>query len=208
MALEVRYLKRTQPRVRSSVAKAKVARRKLLFFKGQVEDAEAVVDISSTGMKLIARGKPLAKGDKLEVEVSHPSLGDALPVTGVVRWVRPEPGEGRYSAGIEFTDLKKRSAEQLDRLVALELGSRVAIGAELKGYASAHGKEVLVYDLDRREVGTIRDELVYLLASKEHEGEILTKQGGTLAPLLRWVFALDKGEVEVTPPIDLGGKKR
>lgn len=210
MAIEVRYVKRGAPRVRSTRAKAKVSRRKLLFFKGAAEVTESVLDISSSGMKVLGKGGALAKGDRLAIEVAHPSLAAALEIDGVVRWVRPEPGgAGRWSAGVEFVDVTEGARAGIERLIGLELGSMLTIGSlghvgfvtrgtESQGDAGT----LFVYDLDRLEVATITDEKLYLHATKKKDGEILHKQAGALQTLLRWAFDQKEGKVGLEPPIE------
>lgn len=210
MGLEIRYAKRTAPRIRAPRTRATLRRRKLRLFKGEPHPTEAVLDLSSTGMKILARGSPLAKGDRLSVDFGHASLGaKKLELEGVVRWVRPEPGAGAgYSAGVEFVDVKEAARARLERLIAIELGSLVSIGPRHVGFAARGAAEadlagtLFVYDRDRNEVGQIVDEKLYLHATRTREGEIERKQAGTLAPLLKWMFDEKEGKVDIDPPID------
>ena len=212
MPLEVRYVKRATARVRAPRAKAKVARRRLLFFRGEASATEAVLDISTSGMKVLARGTPLAKGDPLSVEIVHPSLDGTLVLVGVVRWVRPEPGEdARYSAGVEFVDVPAPVRTRLEHVLALELGSMISIGSRGHVGFIARGAEALgmgdllhVYDLDRTEIATIRDDKMYLNATRMKDGDVLHKQAASLSSLLRWVFEATERKVTIEPPIDLG----
>jgi hypothetical protein len=209
MAIEVRYSKRA-PRVRSTRAKAKVSRRKLLFFKGAPATTEAVLDLSSSGMKVLGKSGSPAKGDRLAIEIAHPSLTAVLEVDGIVRWVRPEPGgAGRWSAGVEFVELTDGMRAQIERMIGLELGSMLSIGTlghvgfVTRGVSEQGlGGTLFVYDLERIEIATIQDEKLYLHATTRREGEILHKQAGSLNGLLRWVFDQKEGKVTLEPPIE------
>ena len=55
-------------------------------------------------------------------------LVDGVQVDGVVRWSRSEPpGSERCATGVEFVEVDEKRRRQLDRVLALELGSNVTI---------------------------------------------------------------------------------
>ena len=204
MSLEVRWVKRGTPRVHARGAK--VTTKKLELAKSKPLAAEAVVDISSAGMKLLARGKPPAKGEKLSLEIAHPALEKPVKLEGVVRWVTPGKGD-RFTAGIEFQKVRAAARVQLERVVTLELGSVVKATSGQVGWvapaAASSGLAGLffVYDLGRSEVATIVDEKEYFHATRVLGLDVAHRQGTSLELLLRWVFDLKEGDVAVEPPL-------
>src|SRR4051794_3786810 len=103
MAVEIRYTKRAMPRVRTRHTKAGVAAKKA------TRAAETVLDLSLSGIKMIVRGAPFEKGEKLTIELLHPTFRGAVQLEGLVRWSRSEPmGSDRCATGIEFVDLDEK----------------------------------------------------------------------------------------------------
>lgn len=208
MGLEVHYVQRAAPRVRARRAKAKVRTKKLRFFRGAPFAADAVLDISAQGMKLLAKGKALAPGTELHVEVLHPALEGPIEVDGIVRWSRPEPDGARFTAGVHFQDLPAQARERLERVVQLELGSAVLGHAGQVGWVARAAADsglaglYFVYDLAQSEVATIVDEKEYLHATRVRGADVDHRQGGSVEALLRWVFDLREGDVRVEPPFE------
>src|SRR5277367_4416829 len=134
MGLEVRFVPRATPRVHARGAKAKLTSKKLRLTKGKPLVAESVVDISPAGMKLVARGKPLAKDERLSLEIAHSALEKPIAIEGVVRWVAAEGKDDRFTAGVAFRKVNAAARAQLDRLVTLELGSVVKGAAGQVGW--------------------------------------------------------------------------
>ena len=202
MSVEIRYTKRGTPRIRTRQTKAGVQTRKLA-----ARPAETVLDLSSTGIKMIVRGAPFEKGEKLTIELLHPTFRGAVQIEGVVRWSRSEPmGADRCSAGVEFVDLDERRKRQLDRMLALELGSNVTIaGHGHVGYvargAAELEKTVFVYDLDRHELARVLEDKTGWRASRVKDGKVESKTEKELAEVLRWAFGKVEGRVEVNPAL-------
>jgi hypothetical protein len=207
MALEIRYTKRAAPRVRTRQTQAGVAARKLKVFQGSARPAEAVLDLSLSGIKMVVRGEPFEKGEKLVIELVHPSFRGAVPLDGLVRWSRSEPpGADRCVTGVEFVDLDERRKRQLDRVLALELGSNVMIaGHGHVGWAARGAKElastVFVYDLDRHELGRVLEEKEGWRATRIKAGQVESRQSADLGDVLRWVFSKGEGGIELNPPL-------
>lgn len=207
MAVEIRYTKRGTPRVRTRHTKAGVAARKLKVLSGEARAAETVLDLSLSGIKMIGRGAPFEKGEKLTIELLHPTFRGAIQVDGLVRWSRSEPmGSDRCATGVEFVDLDEKRRRQLDRVLSLELGSNVTIaGHGHVGYVARGTAELdrtlFVYDLDRHEVARVLEEKGGFRATRVKAGQVETKADGQLPEVLRWLFAKQEGRVEVSPGI-------
>ncbi len=202
MAVEIRYTKRATPRVRTRQTKAGVASK-----RSAARPVETVLDLSLTGIKMIVRGAPFEKGEKLTIELVHPTFRGAVQLDGLVRWSRSEPaGSDRCSAGVEFVDLDEKRKRQLDRVLSLELGSNVTIaGHGHVGYVARGTAElertVFVYDLDRHEVARVLEEKTGWRATRIRAGQVETKTSPELGELLRFLFAKSEGRVEINPPV-------
>lgn len=207
MPVEIRYQKRATPRIRTRQTKAGVASKKKVF-AGPARPAEAVLDLSLSGIKMIVRGDPFEKGERLVIELIHPSFRGAVQVDGLVRWSRSEPpGSDRAATGVEFVELDEKRRRQLDRVLALELGSNVTIaGHGHVGYVARGTNElaatIFVYDLDRHELARVLEERGGWRASRVRGGQVESQQARDLADVLRWTFGKAEGRVEVNPPID------
>jgi hypothetical protein len=202
MAVEIRYTKRATPRVRTRQTKAGVAAK-----RSAARPAETVLDLSLTGIKMIVRGAPFEKGEKLTIELVHPTFRGAVQLDGVVRWSRSEPaGSDRCSTGVEFVDLDEKRRRQLDRVLSLELGSNVTIaghghvGWVARGAAELE-RTVFVYDLDRHEVARVLEERSGWRATRLKAGQVETRTDQDLGELLRWLYGKADGRVELNPPL-------
>lgn len=202
MSVEIRYTKRASPRVRTRHTKAGVSGKQKV---GRA--AETVLDLSLSGVKLIVRGAPFEKGEKLTIELLHPTFRGAVALDGVVRWSRSEPmGSDRCATGVEFVELDEKRKRQLDRVLALELGSNVTIaghghvGFVARGPAELE-KTLFVYDLDRHELARVQDEKGGFRATRVKSGQVETKTSAELGEVLRWLFAKAEGRVEVSPAL-------
>jgi Tfp pilus assembly protein PilZ len=206
MSLEVRYVKRNEPRVRTHRTKAGVAPRKLRIFKAGAHSA-SVLDLSASGMKFMVKDTPLEKGDHIVLELLHPGFRGAVQLDGVVRWVRSEPrGSAQNAVGVEFTELTERTRRQLDRVLALEVGSLVIVaghghvGFVARGSAEMEGT-LFIYDLERHEAArAVAAKASPWQATRTRGGQVEQKNGD-LSQVLRWVFGLSEGTVDVQPPL-------
>jgi len=208
MAVEIRYTKRATPRIRTRHTRAGVAAKKLKVFHGEPRPAEAVLDLSLSGIKMIVRGDPFEKGERLVIELLHPSFRGAVQIDGLVRWSRSEPpGSDRCATGVEFVDLDERRRRQLDRVLSLELGSNVTIaGHGHVGWVARGTNELsstlFVYDLDRHELARVLEEKGGLRASRVRAGQVESRQSQELEAVLLWTFEKAGGRVELSPPLE------
>lgn len=206
MSVEIRYTKRGMPRIRTRQTKAGVASRKLKIFHGAARPAESVLDLSLSGIKMIVNGPPFEKGERLTVELLHPAFRGAVQLEGVVRWSRSEPmGSDRSSAGVEFVEVDEKRRRQLDRVLALELGSTVTIaGHGHVGYVARGTNELsgtlFVYDLDRHELARAIEEKGGLRATRVRAGQVESLTGD-LAHVLRWLYGKADGRLDIEPPV-------
>jgi hypothetical protein len=66
MAFKIGYSKRRAQSVRTAETGATVRKRVLLLFRKGSREVDAVLDVSATGLKFLAGGDPLSKGDRLD----------------------------------------------------------------------------------------------------------------------------------------------
>lgn len=212
--LEGHYAGR-EPRVHVAAASAAMTRRRLLFLRAPRQDADALLDLSLTGMKILAHGAPPAAGDRLDIELGHPAVKGTVHLEGEVRWVRPEPGrEGVWGAGIQFQRLRDTTRVALERLIVLELGSMVQSGLQghLGYVAHASGAHLegtwFVYDVDRRELARIEEEPLYyrVTRSGDDDERPRARDVESFQEALRWVFDVPT-RLDVEPPLHPAPKR-
>ncbi|HZV00037.1 MAG TPA: PilZ domain-containing protein [Planctomycetota bacterium] len=208
MAVEIRYAKRSHPRVRTRHTRVGVASKKHKVFQGPGRAAEVVLDLSLSGIKMVVKGEPFEKNERIVLEILHPAFRGAIQIDGLVRWARSDPaGSDRWAAGVEFVDLDEKHKRQLDRLLALELGSKITIaGHGHVGFLARGTAELVstlfVYDLDRHELGRIMEEKAGYRLSRVKGGKVETHTSHELGEVLRWAFGKSEGRVEVDPPVE------
>ena len=119
--LEASYSARP-PRVLVSDVKASRASdsRRLKVSGAPEADADALVDLSSRGLKMITSGAPPAVDTVLELELRHPKLKGTVQVSGRVRWVTPE-ADGTAKVGVVFEELRDTTKVAIAQLVAYNL---------------------------------------------------------------------------------------
>jgi uncharacterized protein (TIGR02266 family) len=68
-------------------------------------------NVSSGGL-FIATDEQIEKGTKLDFEISFPGLLDPIPLTGIVKWCRPDVSqEGPAGIGIQFLDIDPKTSK-------------------------------------------------------------------------------------------------
>jgi uncharacterized protein (TIGR02266 family) len=79
--------------------------------------ADATENLSSAGA-FVRTGRALAKGDRLPLSLSFPSLLEPLEVVGEVAWVRAAQGDAPAGVGIKVPDDRPADRERLAALLA------------------------------------------------------------------------------------------
>lgn len=207
--LEGHYGKR-DPRVHTAEAHASLSKRRLFFLRKPLDATDALIDLSEEGLKILAHGAPLAVGERVDVELTHPHLDGAVNASCEVRWVRPEPGsEGRWGAGLHFEPaLGGEDLEQLRRLLDLELGSAVRAGIEgqvgfvAAGSAAAGLSGVFFpYDMNRVQLGMVWEEPLFYRTHRFSDDGPEHRDFETLQESLRWIFRREM-KLSVEPALE------
>jgi PilZ domain len=207
MAFEGRWITR-EPRIKVAKAQATVAPRRLLFLERPRQDADAIVDLSQTGMKLIAAGLPPATDQVLDFDLRHPELRGAVTVAGRIQWIR-EVEVTSWEAGVRFLQVRDTTRVALQRLILLELGSTVLKEHRRLGFISPQPAVdgsflYTIYDPERRELASVEvdaDRGLYVATRRVAALQDRSREFPSLNGALGWVFATDGSDLQVDPPL-------
>ena len=191
-----------KPRVAVTSATAKFSRRRFLFLRTPQEDADALVDLSVTGIKIRSTTEqPLGKGDTVDIEVVHPAGGTTVSATARVQWV-DGPLNGEWSAGLQFTQISKSDHEKLQRVIARELGSTVESDVKIEGYLAVDqrgdGVAWLAYDESREKRARITEGPTHYEVWRDGGGHYASK---AFEEALCWALGFPKRRLTIKPAV-------
>ena len=204
--LEAFYTPRP-PRVRASAATATLGRgsRRLRVGSQAGQDVDALLDLSSTGMKILTSMGPLEVGEQLDVELRHPEVRGPIALEGHVRWVEEGPGK-TWDVGIRFERVRDTTAVALERLIGLELGSTVQsprgqLGFVSPGAADASGttRHFHVYGRYREELGIVAGMPGGTFTVSRSGKDPQPVERATFEEALRWVYQCGEESLRVRP---------
>lgn len=197
-----------KPRVAASSATAKFSRRRFLFLRAPQEDADALVDLSVTGIKIRStKAEPLTKGDTVDVEVNHPAGGTTVSAVAQVQWV-DGPFNGEWNAGLKFTQVSKADHEKLQRIIARELGSTVESDVKIEGYLAVdqqgEGVAWLAYDESREKRARITEGPTHYEVWRDGGGHYACK---AFEEALCWALGFPKRRLTIKPAVRPGPQR-
>lgn len=205
---EAHYTPRA-PRVQ--VAGGAVRRR--LALRSAPSGDDQVLDLSGDGMKLLA-AQPLATGDVLDVELTHPVLRGALALSASVQWARQSSAApDRVEAGLRFDCMRDTTRVALEQVIAAELGSQVVSrGRGHVGWIAKAGPiqridadaDYFVYDNEQREVATFLEvEGGFRVTRRQTPYD--PREFEALVAALGWVLDQRSDHLDVVPPLPSSG---
>lgn len=193
--LDARYVPRP-PRVRAAASAA----RRLVLHDVPTPERDVLLDLAAGGVKLLAAA-PLEAGSTVDLALSHDGLKGELELSATVQWARPV--QGGWLVGLRFVDVRDTTRVALERLVALELGSRVLAGARghVGWVAAADGPAAshYVYDLAHEEVGRLHADGPSIRAVAGRAPE--PRQFASVAEAIAACLGVAPQELTLDPPL-------
>lgn len=157
--LDAQYSPRS-PRVQASSATATMAERgsrRLRLEPAPAPDSDALLDLSTKGLKMRTHTWAPKVDALLDLELKHPHLKGPIKLVGRVKWVQRDEGE-MHLVGIHFEEVRDTTKVALIQLIVLELGSTIYARHGHVGFLSraGEGDRFVIYGLNRQVLATIR----------------------------------------------------
>ncbi len=172
------------PRVHTAAATASLAAkrgesRRLTFSESASAESDALMDLSSTGLKMLTQGWAPEVDAVLDLELRHPALRGSIQVQGRVKWVNANDDE-TFKVGLHFEEMRDTTKVALIQLIVLELGStiyapsgQVGFIAKNRDVAGSEERFYTVYTPRREKLGTVHQTGAgYALERTDHEGRL------------------------------------